>query len=340
MKIIELLPELNIGGVERHVVDLANELCLMGHDVLVVSAGGGMESQLDNRVKVLHLPVHRKNIFTGLYSALRLAWLTRHEKWQLMHAHSRVPAWIAWWASSWVKVPFVTTAHAMYSLNAGILPFKKSGLTVCVSRAVKEYMRGWLPENVRVIYNGLPAGSVIPLKADREKTILSVGRLSHLKGLDVLIRAWAEICAENTRGYRLEIVGDGPERENLERLVRNLGISGYVSFTGYKEDIAERLSRCACYVLPSREEGMGLTLMQAVKMDVPVIASDIPAVRELAETPECLISPDDVNGWRTALENFIDGRGKVCSFHKNAILSEHEMAEKLLSLYGELCRAQ
>ena len=67
MKILYILPELQIGGVERHVIDLANELTARGHETMVVSAGGRMEEQLYKGVRILHLPVHKKNPFTGYY---------------------------------------------------------------------------------------------------------------------------------------------------------------------------------------------------------------------------------------------------------------------------------
>ena len=107
MKIIHILPELEIGGVERHVIDLANELVKRGHEVMVISAGGRMERQLDAKVLVRHLPVHKKNPLTGLYSAVKIARWVRREGWQILHAHSRVPAWIANWASPLARVPWL-----------------------------------------------------------------------------------------------------------------------------------------------------------------------------------------------------------------------------------------
>lgn len=90
MKIVHILPELQIGGVERHVIDLSNELVKKGHEVMVISAGGQMERQLDPKVLVRHLPVHKKNPLTGLYSAVKVAQWVRQEHWQIMHAGVRV----------------------------------------------------------------------------------------------------------------------------------------------------------------------------------------------------------------------------------------------------------
>ena len=87
MKIIELLPELDIGGVERHVIDLTSELALRGHELLVISAGGKMAHQLSPQVRQLTLPVHRKNPITGWLCACRIASLAKAEGWQLLHAH-------------------------------------------------------------------------------------------------------------------------------------------------------------------------------------------------------------------------------------------------------------
>ena len=79
MTIIEILPELDIGGVERHVIDLSNELAARGHDVTVISAGGKMQSQLSAAVRHIDMPVHKKNPFTIWACSRKIAALARRE---------------------------------------------------------------------------------------------------------------------------------------------------------------------------------------------------------------------------------------------------------------------
>ena len=133
MKILHILPELQIGGVERHVIDLANELTARGHQTMIVSAGGRMEEQLYKGVQILHLPVHKKNPFTGYYCARKIARVVREQKFEIIHAHSRVPAWIAMWASRMSGVPYVVTAHVDFATKTRWIykPYRNSDTTIC-----------------------------------------------------------------------------------------------------------------------------------------------------------------------------------------------------------------
>ena len=121
MRILHIVPEFEEGGVERYVVQLCEAQTSAGHSVTLATAGGKLEKLLPESVKVLHLPVQRKNIFTGLYSAHKLSLIDGRD---IIHAHSRVPAWIAWRTSDLTKTPFIVTAHAPYSLNLGLLPLR------------------------------------------------------------------------------------------------------------------------------------------------------------------------------------------------------------------------
>ena len=119
MKIAQILPEFHEGGVERHVLWLSNALAGLGHEVTVISAGGKLEDKLDRRVAFWRLPVQRKNPITGLYSALKIAGRAKRQQWDILHAHSRVPAWIAWWASAMSSKPWIFTAHDRYRKKIG-----------------------------------------------------------------------------------------------------------------------------------------------------------------------------------------------------------------------------
>ena len=111
MRILHLVPEFEEGGVERYVLQLVKEQVSHGLQVSLVTAGGKLESLLPPEVKVIHLPVHRKNLITGLYCVFHLA--KNIKKRDLLHAHSRVPAWIAWWTSALTGIPWIMTAHSI-----------------------------------------------------------------------------------------------------------------------------------------------------------------------------------------------------------------------------------
>jgi len=291
LKIAQILPEFHEGGVERHVLWLSNELAASGHQVTVITAGGKLEEKLDPGVNLRKLPVHRKNPATGFYSAFNIAARAKRENWDILHAHSRVPVWIAWWASSMSGVPWVFTAHARYNLNPGLKPFPRAKGAICVSKAVEEHLRSFLPLNRAVIPNGLP-----PVESRWErrggvvKRLLFVGRLTRIKGLDVLLSA---LDGLKDQEWELDVVGDGPQRAEFETLSEHLGLSDRVRFHGFQDDPQDWMVGRDLLVFPLLDEGMPLVLMQAIQVGLPVIASDIEPVRELAFEGADLPLPGD-----------------------------------------------
>jgi glycosyltransferase involved in cell wall biosynthesis len=336
MKIIHILPELEEGGVERHVLWLSNELVKRGHHVMVVSAGGKLFSHFDPAVTHWRLPVHLKNPLTALFCALRIASRARREGWQLIHAHSRVPAWIAWWSSSFSGVPWVVTAHANYSKNAALYPLKRADAAICVSNGVLKHLEEFLPGNTRVIYNGLPKDySKWQGGKGSFRNFLFVGRLSKVKGLDVVLKA-----LESLKSYewKLDVLGDGPHRLVFEDIAKEYGIADRVNFHGFRDDTEEWMKECSCLVFPSLEEGMPLVLMQAIYMGVPVLASDIPPVRELVigSRKSSLIAPGDVKAWEESLRKIFEGKIAFPEFEVSKIFTVREMASRIEEVYLDL----
>ena len=310
MKIIQILPELDIGGVERHVIDLSNELAERGHDVMVISNGGQMQGQLSGKVTHRKLPVHKKNPITAMGCSVKISSWIRKEGWQLIHAHSRVPAWIAWRTSSKTKIPWIYTAHACYSLNYGLVPLKHAGYVISVSETVEQHIKGFLPKDHTVVPVALPETTIKWHPQNRIKNkFIFVGRLTKIKGLNIVIEALGKLRDEN---WELDVLGDGPEREKLERQAAALGIEDKITFHGYSEETDNFMANSSCLLFPSYTEGMPLTLARAVQIGIPVIASDIPSVTEMAGSKEGLVPPGDIPQWHAAIKDFIStGKTKI-----------------------------
>ncbi len=332
LKIAQILPEFGEGGVERHVLWLSNALAEMGHAVTVITAGGKLEEKLDPKVALLILPVHRKNPFTAIYCAVSIARRAKESGWDILHAHSRVPAWIAWWSASLSGKPWVATAHAQYSLNAGLMPYKKAKGVICVSRTVREHLGSFLPEKTEVIPNGIPParrkweGRGFP----ENPRFLFVGRLTRLKGLDVVIEALSGLV---DREWTLDVVGDGPQREELEAKAKLNGLDKKITFHGFRENVEDWMAEAGCLLFPSIQEGMPLVLMQAIQVGLPVLASDIPSVSEIVQSGCGLLSPGDVLRWRSTLESVLTGRNKTKVNDAGLVNSDMKMAAETDCFY-------
>ena len=329
MNILHIVPEFEEGGVERYVVQLCHEQITHGHTLTLATRGGHLENFLPEAVRVIHLPVHRKNPFTVLYSAHVLAKLPAFS---IIHAHSRVPAWVAWRLSSLTRTRWLMTAHAPYSRNAGILPLKHSDGVICVSEAVMHELSGYLPENSITIPNGIrkPQTSWQGGYFPENTKLLYVGYLSKRKGLNIALQALG-----NLKGYSwtLDVVGDGSQREEFESLAENLGLSERVKFWGFRDDAENFMSRAACLVFPSFQEGLPLTVNEALAVGLPVLASDIEPLRPLASG--ALVRAGDVSAWTEAIRAVLEG-GAASPLRADRLTTFEETAQKTEDFYRKI----
>ncbi|MBV6396432.1 MAG: N-acetyl-alpha-D-glucosaminyl L-malate synthase [Anaerolineales bacterium] len=151
-----------------------------------------------------------------------------------------------------------------------------------------DYFQPALPEEKRKARArlGLPA---------EQPVILYVGRLSHIKGVDILLQAWALLSDATRGGINLTLVGDGEERAGLEKLMVRLGIADRVRLAGMQENVRDYYWAADILVLPSRQEGMSNVMMEAMGCGLPVLASATGGALD--------VIVDGKNGWLFETEN-------------------------------------
>lgn len=332
LKVVHILPELEEGGVERHVLMLSRQQKQDGLEVHIVSAGGKLVSQLAEGVIHIPLPVHSKNPLVGIYCAARLAAIYKRNKPDIFHAHSRVPAWIALVTSRFCGKPYIVTAHAYFSTQARWIyfPYRSARKVICVSKAVQEGMKKCFADNTLVIHNGMPpAGNTWKGSGGSRVKFLFIGRLTQLKGLQDILQVLSEVQGN----WQLDILGDGPLRGQLEDLTKSLSHSDRVIFHGFQEDTDKWMERSDCLLFPSYMEGMPLTLARAIQIGLPVIASDIESVREMSSEKSGLVKPGDLPAWKNTLEKFLVTHQSPTRFDRDTIPTVSQMANEVLSLY-------
>ena len=332
LRVMHILPELEEGGVERHVLMLSGQQRREGLEVHVVSAGGKLVSQLAEGVRHIHMPVHRKNPLTGINCAVRLAAQCRETKIDIIHAHSRVPAWVAMFTSKFCRRPYLVTAHAYFSTQARwiYIPYRRANKVICVSEAVEKGMKKCFAGNTAVVRNGMP-----PIKnkwqgsGGSQVTFLFVGRLTQLKGLQDILQVLAALRGN----WQLDVLGDGPWRKQLEEMAKSFVLGEKVIFHGFQDDPDAWMARSDCLLFPSYIEGMPLTLARAIQIGIPAIASDIEPVREMSIDRNGLVRPGDLEAWRKALETFLVTKKSPSHFDRDAIPTISQMTHEVQSLY-------
>jgi len=292
---LHVLPALEEGGVERTVVQEALLEQSLGILPLVVSSGGSMAGELlAAGIEHLTLPMASKNPLTIVLNAQRLATLIRQRQIEIVHAHSRAPAWSAYLACQATKAIFVTTFHGIYSGQNFIKRWYngvmvRGAAVIAASTQVREHLiaaYGVSLDKVRVI----PLWSSPPLPLDagemddfrrqyglpeEGRVIAMVGRLTRLKGHEVLIRAFALLRDKTSR---LLVVGH-PKRpgygDELRALCRALGIADRVVFAGGGTTTAQLAYESADVVVSAslQPESFGLTMLEAACRGIPVVAT-------------------------------------------------------------------
>ena len=205
MNILQILPQLESGGVERGTVDLADELVKCGHRSVVVSAGGRLVKSLQENNSIHYkLPVHRKSLLSVIWCVGRLRQIIKKEKIDVVHARSRVPAWIAFFSTISSKAVLITTCHGYYSNHFFSRVMGWGKRVIIISEIIGRHMIHDFKvrkEKIRLIYRGVDLKQFefyerIKRPDEKQKVIGIIGRITPLKGHKYFIKALPGILSE------------------------------------------------------------------------------------------------------------------------------------------------
>ena len=360
MNILQILPELNVGGVETGTVDLAKYLVSQGHKSIVVSNGGALVAQLQSDgSKHYTLPVHKKNIFTAVRCIGKLVSIIQKEKIDIVHARSRVPAWIAFFACRKTEAHFLTTCHGYYSghLFSKVMGWGK--MIIAISEVIGRHMVQDFAvpaENIRVIPRSVDLEKFnlprAPKKNKKEFTIVMIGRITSLKGHPYFLKAMARVIHQ-LPSAKIQIIGDAPAKKQVYKdelilLTKRLGISKQVEFMGNRRDIPELLSKADCLVLSTiTQEAFGRVIIEAQAAGVPVVATRVGGVTEIIEHEKTglLVLPKEIEAMGDAVLRILNNpefsAGLVVEARKKieARYTLAQMADATIAVYKELMHA-
>ena len=249
---------------------------------------------------------------------LRLRSIIRKRNIHLIHAHDHRASLLAWLGTRLLgRIPVISHIHSTNPWLKGWQPFKlveiiirnRYDISIACSDTVRNYFLRYNPflktGKILTVTNGIEIEGHSPVNQDivlnsleipPERFIYgTVGRLHHLKGIDLLLRAFKVVSACSEQALLL-IVGSGPEEHALKALARELGLEDRVVFTGYREDVYNLFQVMDVFVLASRWEGLPMVLMEAMSRSLPVVATDVGGVRELVRPGETglLVNSGDV----------------------------------------------
>jgi glycosyltransferase involved in cell wall biosynthesis len=310
MKVLQILPELNAGGVERGTVELARHLIQAGHEALVVSHGGQLVAKLAAAgARHFALPVHRKHL-SSLFQVRPLRRLLEQERPDILHIRSRVPGWIAWLAwrrmNPQTRPHLVSTVHGFYSVNAYSAVMTKGERVIAVSDCVRDYILQNYPttppEHIRVIPRGIEPELYYPgfqpdaawrQTWEREfphltgKRLLTLpGRITRLKGHEDFLQLLTQLRQTHPDIHGVIVGGAHPRKQEYLNEIKNratqLGLANHVTFTGHRSDLREIMALSDLVLsLSTQPEAFGRTTLEALALSRPMLGYDHGGVGEL-----------------------------------------------------------
>lgn len=249
----------------------------------------------------------------------------------LIHAQWIPSGFIAWGVSVFRGVPFIVTlrgSDALYARRNGFFSsvclwlLKRAAAVTTVNKELRAWLitRGLRQDRVVFIRNGVDLESERRGGGTPFYRLLFVGNLIPGKGVRYLVDAFSTVI-RSEKEVRLTLIGEGEERPALERQIRENGIDAIVEFVGVRppEEIQTWMSRSDCLVLPSLSEGTPNVVLEAMACGIPVVASDLPGIREVVR--------DGITGLLTKPQDAEDLAQKLMRLVRNRLLAE-EMGKK------------
>lgn len=353
MRILQICSARYIGGGERHVIDLSNELARRGHDVFLALATdspvAGKLVEIPER-NITYLPF-RNSI--DISSAFALRRLVSDNRIEIINAHLAKDYPLAAFAAHTANVPYVVTRHVLFSmsrLHRVLLSQARS--VIAPSNAVAESLRrdGVFPAaRIRTVRYGLDTRErdVVRTSDSGIFRIGAIGNLDPVKGFDILVDA-ARIVTKTFPDVMFEIIGSdrtagAPNELELKRLIEKLGLQRSIELTGFSEDIPGKLSTFEIFVSSSRSESFGFVIAEAMLAGLPVIATATEGAREIISDPSLgVIVPTDSSEKLAAeiieLVQNVDRRKRLGSAgpaHIRANFSLERMVKETEAVYRE-----
>ncbi|MDH5190015.1 MAG: glycosyltransferase family 4 protein [Gammaproteobacteria bacterium] len=363
LTVVQVLPALESGGVERGTLEVAAELVRQGHRSIVISAGGRMTEQLKrDGSEHVKWDIGRKSLLTFRY-IFKLRKFLRENSVDILHARSRLPAWIcylAWKGMDKDKRPhFITTVHGQYSVSKYSSIMMYGERVIAVSRTIQDYITSNYPfvdqRKIRLIPRGVdPQEFPHGYKPEeawlktwqsqysqlQNKIIITIaGRITRLKGHKDFIELINSLADKGYDIHGLIVGGTDAKHKQYENELRSIiadkNIKDKITFTGHRIDVREIFSVSDIVVsLTRKPESFGRTVLEALNLGTPVAGYAHGGVGEILSDlyPAGCVKPHDQMLLVNKVVDIIDGDVKVEEVKKYSLQS---MLDNTISVYKE-----
>ncbi len=365
LKVLQVLPALNSGGVERGTLELGHALAAAGHDSHVLSGGGRLVSRLEKQGSTHHQWSLGKKSPLTLLQLWRLRRWRKKEHFDIIHLRSRMPAWVVWLA--WrgmdpnTRPRLVTTVHGLHSVS------RYSEIVTCGERVivVSEAVRGYVLDNypdcdpgkLRLVYRGIN-----PLEFPRDhrphpnwaedwyrqfpqlldKRVLTMaGRLTRLKGHHDFFKLVLRLRERGLDVHGLVVGGEDPKRiayaRELYQRADEDDLAAHISFAGHRTDLRDIYAVSDVVLsLSNQPESFGRTVLEPLSEGRPVVGYAHGGVAEILEAlyPAGAVPLRDVDAAADRIEAIL--RGQIAPPRRNTRFLLDNMVNSTMEVYREL----
>lgn len=372
--ILQVLPRLESGGVERGTIEITDAIAKAGMKPLIASAGGALLPHINHAGgEHITLPLDKKNPLIIRANAKALYSIIKERNVSVIHARSRAPAWSAYFAAKWAGIPFMTTFHGIYGTESALKRIYnrvmvKGERIIAVSNFVREHIIATYqvkPTIIRTIARGVDFNLFDDSKVKPGRlqelsknwmlydnfapVILCPGRISRIKGQHVLVEALAKlgdlpflcIMAGTYTGHE-------DYRDEVLDLIRAKGLEGKVRMVGATNSMAEAYTLANIVVVPSiQAESFGRVAIEAQAMGRLIIATDHGGAQETILNNETgyLVPPGDAQMLAEAIryglnrdEATVSAMANFARAHVHTHFSSDKMKADTVEVYRELLK--
>ncbi len=308
-RILYVITKSELGGAQSHVADLIEGFAASHSNAdrklkgdLELHLAASVEGPLLDRARAVGAHVHllprlqrSVNPLVDLAAVRECALLLRRVRPHLVHAHSSKAGVVARLAGHRTGVPVVFTAHG-WGFSPGTPPARRalalaveaavaplSARIICVSESDRQLAlahRVGTKRSLVTVRNGLAPSDVRARPSEQPPRLLMVARFNEQKDQSTLLRAVAHLERDKTLDYALDLVGSGPHFERVRALASELQVLHRVSFLGDRHDVPALLGAAQGFVLSTHYEGLPLSIMEALRAGLPVVATDVSGIKE------------------------------------------------------------
>lgn len=366
MKILRVASDIypyTVGGFGIHIHEMSKEQVRLGHDVTVYTASENAESeyQADAGYFVRNFKPLVKLLGNSIAPSMLFDLLQEQSNYDIIHAHSHLffSTNLSAVARQLGSTPLVITNHGLNSQTAPVwfqklynttgapLTFAAADKVLCYTETEKQELIGLgiKPEKIEVIHNGIDTNLFVPAREScfDKKKLLWIGRYAKGKGLDYLIDAFSILKAKHPDAT-LTLVGEGPEKDHIAKKVNDLNLQSSVTMKNCvpNSEIVSMYQNSSVFVLPSLEEGVPRTILEAMSCGIPVVCSQLPQLVDIVDGGGLLVPVKDSQALADAISKVLSDSSLAEEFRKNGRkhavenYSWKDTVKKTVQLYKEV----